>query len=280
MAGYDSRSREARGALEPGHPTMRRRATSRIGGTLVALLVAATSLNAYTIVLRDGSTIQAQDEYRVRGERALITLQNGTETFLGLSEIDVEETEAVNREGYEGAVVLEEPARETEVVAQPEIPPDMTDAASGARAMSAAGREGEDEGAPDRPRVTAAGNLDFASLPRTPFPDSRVVRLLDRHFRGQRLTAVDVLRGSRDDRVLLAVTVGSEGEVFRAIALAATGLDALADAEHEEIAAIELLMRTADGGDAGQFLLTPELVQPLIDGTTEISDFYVRNVRL
>lgn len=238
------------------------------------LLVATAPLHAYTIVLRDGSTIQARGKYRVDGERALITLQNGTETFLSLSEIDVEETEAVNRDGYEGAMVVENPEGDTEVGAPPAAPPDMTDAATPVAATSTA------EAAPGRPRVTAAGNLDFATLPRAPYPDSRVVQLLDRHFRGQRLTAVDVLRGSRDDRVLLSVTVGSEGEVFRAIALAATGLGTLAEAGHTQVESIELLMRTAADGDAGQFLLTPELVAPLVEGETEISDFYVRNVRL
>lgn len=244
----------------------------------VALFVATAPIDAYTIVLRDGSTIQARSRYRVQGERALITLQNGTDTFLSLSEIDVEETEAVNRDGYEGAVVLEEPAGVSAVDTRPAAPGDMTDAASSARATPSAQRGAK--ATPDGPRVTAAGNLDFATLPRAPYPDSRVVRLLDRHFRGQRLTAVDVLRGSRDDRVLLSVTVGSEGEVFRAIALAATGLGALAEAGHAEVAAVELVMQTADGGDAGQLLLTPELVEPLVDGETEISDFYVRNVRL
>lgn len=238
------------------------------------LLVAAAPLHAYTVVLRDGSTVQARGKYRVEGERALITLQNGTETFLSLSEIDVEETEAVNRDGYEGAVVLENPVAETEAVAPPPTSPDMTDAATPTGATPAAAA------AAGRPRVTAAGNLDFATLPRAPYPDSRIVQLLDRHLRGQRLTAVDVLRGSRDDRVLLSVTVGSEGEVFRAIALAATGLGTLAEAGHAQVEAIELLMRTAIGGDAGQFLLTPELVAPLVEGETEISDFYVRNVRL
>lgn len=242
------------------------------------LLVAAAPLHAYTIVLRDGSTIQARGKYRVEGERALITLQNGTETFLSLSEIDVEETEAVNRDGYEGAVVVENPEGDTEVDAPPAAPQDMTDAATPAGATSTA--EGAAEAAPGGPRVTAADNLDFATLPRAPYPDPRVIQLLDRHFRGQRLTAVDVLRGSRDDRVLLSVTVGSEGEVFRAIALAATGLGTLAEAGHTQVEAIELLMRTAGGGDAGQFLLTPELVAPLVEGETEISDFYVRNVRL
>lgn len=242
------------------------------------LLVAVVPLQAYTIVLRDGSTIQARDRYRVQGERALITLQNGTETFLGMSEIDVEKTAQVNRDGYEGAVVLADPSADAQVGAPPTARPDMTDAASSAPATPATERDAPT--APERPRVTATGNLDFSTLPRTPYPDARVVQLLGRHFRGQRLTAVDILRGSRDDRVLVSVTVGSEGEVFRAIALAATGLGALSEAGHADVTTIELVMRTADDGDAGQFLLTADLVAPLVAGETEISDFYVRNVRL
>ncbi len=200
---------------------------------LVALLLVVSPLSAYTIVLRDGSTVQARGEYRVEGERAIITLQNGTETFLSLSEIDVERTAAANRDGYEGK----------------------------------------------RPRVTLAGNLDFATLPRQPHADARVVQLLTRHFRGQRLAAVEVSSGSQTDHVLLSLTVGSEGEVFRAIGLAATALGALAEAGGDEVQAIELLLLTARGGDAGQFLLTPDLVRPLVAGEIEISDFYVQSVR-
>lgn len=212
---------------------MRGRAPGRLAEALVALLVAVSPLSAYTIVLRDGSTVQAQSPYRVEGERAVITLQNGTQTFLSLSEIDVERTAAANRDGT----------------------------------------------AAERPRITLAGNLDFATLPRLPYADARVVQLLSRHFRGQRLAALEVSSGSQAGHVLLSLTVGSEGEVFRAIGLAATALGALAEAGHHEVQAIELLMLTSRGGDAGQFLLTPDLVRPLVAGEIEISDFYVQNVR-
>ena len=74
---------------------------------LVLLLVAAP-IAAYTIYLKDGSRLIAREKYTLDGERALILLQNGTQTFLAASEIDVPRTDAANRNNYGTAMVLQD----------------------------------------------------------------------------------------------------------------------------------------------------------------------------
>ena len=72
------------------------------------LLLAATPIAAYTIYLKDGSRLIAREKYTLEGDRALILLQNGTQTFLAASEIDVPRTDAANRNNYGTAMVLQD----------------------------------------------------------------------------------------------------------------------------------------------------------------------------
>lgn len=121
--------------------------------------------------------------------------------------------------------------------------------------------------------------LDYASLPRHVYSDRSVVELLSAHFERRNLTGLEVLRGSDTDRLLLSIVTDTEGEVFRSITLATGVLELLSEAGHDEIIALELLMMTSNAGHAGQFLLTPEVVRPLLDGEIELPDFYVQHVR-
>ncbi|HBL26256.1 MAG TPA: hypothetical protein DD490_05405, partial [Acidobacteria bacterium] len=84
-----------------------RRATLCI---LVALLAAAP-LAAYTIYLKDGSTVQSKGKYRIEGNRAYIVLPNGTASVLDARLIDVKRTESANQADYGGnAVILQDAA--------------------------------------------------------------------------------------------------------------------------------------------------------------------------
>src|SRR5947199_1264929 len=67
---------------------------------LAALLASATLLlaaSAYTIFLKDGSSLVARQKYTVQNGRAIIILLNGTETFVALDKIDIPRTDAANK---------------------------------------------------------------------------------------------------------------------------------------------------------------------------------------
>src|SRR5262245_31881113 len=72
---------------------------------LLAVLAAAPAL-PYTVYLKDGSSVQAKKKYRVEGDKAVITLVNGSESFVLLSAIDVARTERENQNDYGGTAVV------------------------------------------------------------------------------------------------------------------------------------------------------------------------------
>jgi len=74
---------------------------------LLLALAGASPLFAYKVVLKDGSAVVAKEKYRLSGTRAVITLPNGTQTFVEASQIDVAKTEEANRVDYGTAMVIE-----------------------------------------------------------------------------------------------------------------------------------------------------------------------------
>src|SRR5512141_466832 len=75
---------------------------------LAALTLAASVASAYNIKLKDGSIIFARARYEVKGNKAIITLQNGTVTQIDLSTIDVAGTEQYNKENPGNVIALVE----------------------------------------------------------------------------------------------------------------------------------------------------------------------------
>ena len=70
-------------------------------------LLSAGSLAAYTVHLKDGSSIVAKKKYTVQGDKAILVLPSGTETALPLAEIDVAKTDADNQDDLGTAIVIE-----------------------------------------------------------------------------------------------------------------------------------------------------------------------------
>ena len=76
----------------------------------IAFALAAGPALAYTVYLKDGSKIVASEKYKVRGEKAIVKLTNGTETMLPLAEIDVARTEKSRRRTTKGPTVRWDPS--------------------------------------------------------------------------------------------------------------------------------------------------------------------------
>ncbi len=131
------------------------------------LIALAAPLSAYTIYLKDGTRIVAKEKYRVDEDgKAIITLQNGTQTFIKSSEIDVERTLRSNREGYGTALLLEEgKVIEGPIVSEDQEDDNLVDLAartdSSTRARPQVRRPVRDESGDCR--VTQAGFIDLSS---------------------------------------------------------------------------------------------------------------------
>src|SRR5207253_1344732 len=134
--------------------------------------------------LKDGSSIQAKEKYKVVGERALITLPNGNQTFLALKQIDTARTDQANQTDYGSAVVINDSRPQTPNPAlqpQPSLTDLIHDKAPAPRELPPARRTKPGQ-APTTPTAspttllkTKAGFADLSSLSRKPYSQADVV---------------------------------------------------------------------------------------------------------
>lgn len=256
---------------------MRTRSTV-LAASVLALLCAGPALG-YTVYMKDGSSIQSKGKYRVQGNRAIIVLLNGTETFVELAKIDVAKTDKANQVDYGSAVVLEGVER-TQPAPQPEQKKkglaDLIAKGAGPRELPVIKREDRGDGSPLG--KTRAGFLDLAKVSRQPFASLEAAADLQKFFRAQGLEEVQIYQGTQGDRPLIEVTTNSEAAVFRALVGSANALIGIRET-HAGVAALELLLTTPTRERAGQFLLTPEIAAELVAKKVEVTAFFIDHVQ-
>jgi len=252
----------------------------RVGlSSLVALLVAGP-LAAYTIYLKDGSTVQAKGKYRIEGKRAYIVLPNGTQSFIDAREIDVKRTDAANKSDYGGnAVILQE--------ATP--PADGTQAVAPQRRLSdVIAKRGAELPGPQREPVkvtpadsvkTKSGNSDFSTLPRRAYEPAEIANEIRQFFLGQGVPEVTVFAGTQPSHPLVQVTVSTESGVFRGLAVGANAILHIRDRFPGKVDAFDLLLVTPAMERGGQFILTPEMASDLVAKKVQLAAFFVENVQ-
>ena len=76
---------------------------------LLSTFLITAAASAYVIKLKDGSLIFARMKYTVKGDRAIITLENGTVTAMKLEHIDVEGSDKYNKENFGNVVAIDTP---------------------------------------------------------------------------------------------------------------------------------------------------------------------------
>ena len=244
----------------------------------LAALTAAPAL-AYTIYLKDGSRLIAQEAYEIRGDQAIITLQNGASTSIAASEIDAERTREANVNSYGTALVLDD-GKLTELPS--EEPPPSEDSLSdiiGQRRSTLADRPLARRPVAQEERPDPDSGVDFRELPRRPFTDLDMAAEVQRIFRAQGVEQVLISQGTRPERLLIDLTTNSEASVFRALEVAASALMHARDLYPSTGAVFELLLSTAEREPAGQFVLTRSLAQLLADGELDPSAFFIQNVQ-
>lgn len=256
-----------------------RRTLRTIAAVLLALC--AGPLAAYTVWLKDGSSIAARGPYEVKKGKAIITLVNGEQSFIDASQIDVARTAAANQGKDYGTTEL----GTTRVMPGQEAPPPPDKSLSdliathrpSARQLPNAKRPGEL--APGQTARSKAGYLDLTTMPRVPYPRAEVIADLQPFFRSQQVEEVEIWKGSQPDRLLIEVTAGSEAAVFQALNAGANALLRVRERFPQEIAAVEMLMKTPTREKAGQFVLTPEAAAALVAKKIDAPAFFVANVQ-
>ena len=239
------------------------------------LFLGSLSASAYTIVFKDGSTVIAKEKYRVDGDRALVKLPSGTETFFRLEDIDLPNTEKMNEIELGTAIVLEggenrpfEALRGTTASLRDLL-------LERARSGPAPARE------PTAPtvstRTTPSGNLDFSSLPKRPFEPEDSSQEILALLRQQGLPISTVLQGSQPGRILVEVFVDNRGEVFETLQECASAFVDTA-ARFPEIEAMELIMNSSTRSRAGQFVVSPQDALDLVEGRIDPPAYFFANV--
>jgi hypothetical protein len=251
---------------------------------LLALLAAAPLLAAgYTIFLKDGSSLVAKEKYRVENGRAIITLLNGTQTFVQAAQIDVRRTDDYNRGGHGGAVVLPgAPQDVTPAPSQPQKDKTLADLIStrsaGPRDLPE-NRRVKSETAASRVGKTKAGYDDFATLARKPYSHTEITAEVQQFFRGQGVEGVEIYEGTQPSHPLLEITTASEGSVMQALSATANALLQIRNHYPDRVEAFEMLLTTPERERAGQFVLTPDLATELVSRRLDATTFFVRNVQ-
>lgn len=253
---------------------------------LLALLAGASLLlaaAAYTIVLKDGSTLIAKEKYTVQNGRAIITLLNGTQTFVAADQIDVRKTEQANKLGLgNGVLVPGSPQDIGTVPAQPRKDTtlgDLIHQGAGPREVPANKRQKDQPASTGKLPKTKAGFNDLSAFPRRPYAHADVTAQLQQFFHAQGFDQVEIFEGTQSDRPLIEISTGSEGSVFKALSTAANGLLQIQSAFPNRLSAFEVLLTTPARERAGQFELTPEMATELVSKKVDVTAFFVKNVQ-
>lgn len=247
---------------------------------LTLAFFATAPLFAYSVYLKDGSSLMAKGPYRIEGDQAIIILQNGTRTSIAASEIDEQRTREANADGYGSALVLDD-GKFTQLPSEREAEEEGSlSERIGGRRSSAATRDpvrrpvAQSEG----PHVLSSGAVDLRTVPRTPFSDLDLASEVLRIFRAQGVEQVMISQGTATGRLLVDITANSEASIFRGLEAAAGALIHARDAFPASSAVFEILLTTAAREPAGQFVLTQPLAELLAEHRIETSTFYIENV--
>jgi hypothetical protein len=259
---------------------------------VIAALVVASPLLAYTLYLKDGRTVACKGKYQIVNGKAIVVLQNGTQASLNPAEIDVRKSDEMNKRDYGSAEVLDLGNTSPTGVPQPReksLADLISSKEAGPRNMPGARRDparnspagtATDTSMGPAPKASKSrsGYPDLMTLPRNPYPQAEVSSELRQFFLGQKTEEVAVYTGSQAGRPLVEVTTGSEGAVFRALAVGANALLHVRG-RFPQVSEIELVMVTPERDRAGQFVLTPEMATDLVAKRVDLISFYVANVQ-
>jgi len=246
---------------------------------LLGALVAGPSA-AYTIHLKDGSSIVAKKKYVVQGDKAILVLPSGTESALPLAEIDVAKTDAANQEDLGTAIVIENGKATS--LAQSAPPPSSKQTLKELLEQRAAATGGQREAGavaidatPGRPKADRQPTSHAGQAPLRDVPLSTEIRSF---IFGRGVTTLEVQQGASSRKPRLVFQTTSETQVFRALQASAGALIAVRDKFPGQVEAFEVICDGPAGGRGGQFHLTPPQAADLIAGRIDLPTFFIQNV--
>lgn len=232
---------------------------------LLLLLLAAAPAFAYVIKLKDGSLIFAKTKYTVKGDKAIVTLENGTVTQMKLELIDVEGSEQYNKENFGNVVAIDTPEGHKPTPGPSAPKPESI----------------QDYLKSKKPRMSLPSQSDKAAAgggtgPSFQEVDPNLQSAFAKVFDGAGISQYKLtnFRG----KTALLVTTNTEEAVFNALNAAAR---ALSDPQSRGSSiTIHIILTTSGGEAAGTLEMSPEQARQLVNGQISAADFFVKNVAL
>jgi hypothetical protein len=238
---------------------------NRILLALLSTFLLCSAASAYVIKLKDGSLIFAKMKYTVKGDRAIITLENGTVTAMKLDQIDVEGSDKYNAENFGNVVAIDTPdgRKPTPIASAGPASPKLQDYIKDKRprmGLPAPGdKAGADGSGPSFQAVDANLQTAFTKI----FDGAGITQYRLTNFRG---------------KTGLLVTANTEEQVLNALSAAAR---ALSDPASRGVpTTIKIVLTTSSGEVAGTLDMSPEQARQLVNGQISAADYFVRNVEL
>ena len=233
---------------------------------LAVLIAFSAEAFAYVIKLKDGSLIFARTKYTVKGDRAIITLENGTVTALKLEEIDVEGSEKYNKENFGNVVAIDTPdSRKPTPAPEAPQPPRVQDYIRQNKP-----RMDLPPSASEKAASASGAGPSFGTV------DPNLQGAFTRIFDGAGITQYKLTNFRGTTGVL--VTANTEEAVFNALNATAR---AISDpASRGTPITVTVVLTTSSGESAGRLEMTPEQARMLVNGQITAADYFVRNVAL
>ena len=242
-------------------------------------LFAAGDLAAYTIHLKDGSSIVAKKKYTIQGDKAILVLPSGTETALPLAEIDVALTEANNQDDIGTAIVIEngKATNLTQATPPPKGKQTLKDLLQERAAGQTFRKPGEVvlDATPGSGGITRPPTSHTGQAPLRDVPLSTEIRTF---IFGRGITNLEVQQGASSRKPRLVFQTSSETQVFRALKVSAGALIAVREKFPGQVESVELLCAGPAGGSGGRFSLTPPQAADLVAGRIDLPTYFVQNV--
>lgn len=237
----------------------------------VLIIAQIASAGGYVVILKNGHKIRCKAPMEVQGDVAHITLSTGTMASYPLAQIDIIETERYNQQGLGDAVEIEE------LSVVHEILPTPTPRGPLGNFVTLDSMERTPElktNMPPTPTPTPGIRLQTY-----PYHDERVTRAFEKVFADQKLYLYHTSGGTKQGYFYVQAVTDSEAQVFHALETVCQAYYLIRAAD-PAIApeAVELQMVQTSRKAAGTFRITPEDAESLLNGTTSVQNFYIRNV--
>jgi len=248
-----------------------RRALALAAVIVIIIIAELASAAGYVVILKSGHKIRCKEPIQIVGDVAHITIVTGTMTSYPVNQIDLIETERYNQQGLGNAVEIEALAIHGAAIPTP------TPRSSLGNFVTLDSMERNPElKTTVAPTPTPTPGIRLQTYP---YHDERVTRAFEKVFADEKLYLFHTSGGTRQGYFFVQAVTDSEDQVFHALETVCQAFYLIRQAD-PEIApeVVELQMVQTSRKAAGTFRITINDAKDLLNGTTSVQNFYIRNV--